>query len=107
MKGARVLQQVTRLPRNVADIYVSITLRRAQVLRGLAEARSEREIALGLSLSLAGIRSHVEDLKQITGCRTTRELARWWQTHRHAWLCFQAREAGMRLVDPQALIAQH
>jgi DNA-binding NarL/FixJ family response regulator len=72
-----------------------ITLRRAQVLRGLAEARSEREIADALSLTLAGVRSHVEDLKQITGERSTRELARWWQAHRQDWIEFLKREAGI------------
>jgi DNA-binding CsgD family transcriptional regulator len=79
------------------DIYLAITLRRARILRGLAQAQSEREIAQDLCLTLAGVRSHVEDLKRITGQQSTRQLARWWQIHAGSWLALCAQEAGISL----------
>ena len=82
-------------------VYAAITLRRAQVLCGLADARSEREIADALCLTLAGVRSHVEDLKGITGQQSVRELSRWWQAHRMAWLAFYAREGGVAELQIQ------
>jgi DNA-binding CsgD family transcriptional regulator len=87
---------------NDEDTLALITLRRAQVLRALAEARTEREIAEALSLSVAGVRSHVEDLKQITGHRSTRELARWWQSNRTAWVSFMERAAGVPTTDERS-----
>jgi DNA-binding CsgD family transcriptional regulator len=80
------------------DIYLAITLRRARILKGLARAQSEREIAQDLCLTLAGVRSHVEDLKRITGLQSTRELARWWQIHASRWVVLCAREAGVPLA---------
>ena len=75
--------------------YGSITLRRAQVLRRLAEMKTEAEIATELGLALSRVRSHVSDLKQLVGVRTTRDLGRWWQTRRLEWLSFYANEAGV------------
>jgi DNA-binding NarL/FixJ family response regulator len=77
------------------DIYMAITLRRARILKALAQARSEREIAQDLCLTLAGVRSHVEDLKRITGQQSTRQLARWWQVHASHWVALCAEEAGV------------
>jgi DNA-binding NarL/FixJ family response regulator len=74
--------------------FYLLTLRRVQVLSRLAEARTEREIAEDLSITLDGVRSHVQSLKEIIGVRTTREIGRWWQENRNAWIRFIAREAG-------------
>jgi DNA-binding CsgD family transcriptional regulator len=81
--------------RDLEEALTAITLRRAQVLRLLAEVRSEREIAEELHLTLAGVRSHIEDLKHITGHRSTRDLARWWQNNRVHWLNLYAQQAGL------------
>jgi DNA-binding CsgD family transcriptional regulator len=86
------------------EVYLAITLRRARILRGLAQAQSEREIGEDLCLTLAGVRSHVEDLKQITGQESVRELARWWQGHARAWVAFCAAEGGVSLF-PSATIS--
>lgn len=71
-----------------------ITLRRARVLRLVAEDYSEREIAERLMLSLPGVRSHIEDLKRITGHSSKRALGRWWRSVRSEWVRYLADEAG-------------
>jgi DNA-binding CsgD family transcriptional regulator len=74
--------------------FEAITLRRAQILRGLADDRTEREIAVALDLSLSSVRSHVEDLKRITGLPTVREIARFWRVNRTCWVRFIAQQGG-------------
>ena len=89
-------------PADVDPRLVAITARRAEILRELAEADTEREIAARLGLSLATVRSHAEQLKTITGLSTTREMGRWWQSSRHAWIACLSRIAGCPgpAVDP-------
>lgn len=65
-----------------------ITLRRAEVLREIAEGYSEREIAVRLGISPTGVRSHVEDLRRLTGCASMREMGRWWREKRAEWVDF-------------------
>jgi DNA-binding NarL/FixJ family response regulator len=80
--------------KHTVDIFAAITLRRAQVLRGLADGMTEREIAKELTLAHSSVRSHVEALKNLTGQKSTRELGRWWRTNREAWLRYWAEESG-------------
>lgn len=62
-----------------------ITFARARLLRELADGRTEREAAEALQMSYAGVRSCVEVLKEITGCRDVREMGRWWRANRALW----------------------
>jgi len=73
----------------------SFTLARVRVLRGLAEGRTEREIAECLHMTYHGVRSHFEVLKELTGCGDVRELGRWWRENRGDWHARLAREAGI------------
>jgi DNA-binding CsgD family transcriptional regulator len=82
-------------------IYQSITVRRAEVLRELAEGYTEREVAARLGIQVAGVRSHVEDLRAITGCGSARELGRWWRENRAGWLERIGRLAGVETAPPE------
>ena len=77
------------------ETFHRITVRRAQVLRELASGYTEREVAASLGLSVNGVRSHVENLREITGCSSVRELARWWRDHRARWCRFMWEQAGL------------
>jgi DNA-binding CsgD family transcriptional regulator len=55
--------------------FESITLRRAQVLRELANDWTEREIAERLGISPSTVRSHLEAVKDILGLPSNRDVA--------------------------------
>jgi len=57
----------------------SFTYARVRVLRGLADFKSEREIAGDLGVAYTTIRTHVSQLKLLTGFGDVREMARWWR----------------------------
>jgi DNA-binding CsgD family transcriptional regulator len=63
-------------------VFHAITVRRAEVLREIADGRTLREVAAALGIERSGVRSQVERLKPLTGCENTRELGRWWREHR-------------------------
>ena len=73
----------------------SITSARARLLRELADGRTQHEICERNQMTYAGVRSLVEDLKAITGCRDVRELGRWWRENRAAWIAWCGRQAGV------------
>jgi DNA-binding CsgD family transcriptional regulator len=75
-------------------VFDAITVRRAEVLREIADGRTLREVAAALGIERSGVRSHVERLKLLTGCENTRELGRWWREHRQEWLVHMADAAG-------------
>jgi hypothetical protein len=72
-----------------------ITFVKARVLSGLEDQQTEMEIADRGIVALSTIRSHVEDLKGITGCADVRER-KWWRENRHLWLAWCAEQAGMK-----------
>jgi DNA-binding NarL/FixJ family response regulator len=74
--------------------FESITLRRAQVLRELANDWTEREIAERLGISPSTVRSHLEAVKDILGLPSNRDVARFWRAERECWVRFMARESG-------------
>ncbi len=76
-------------------VHWAITARRAQVLGLLAENYTEPEIADRLGISLHGVRSHIDWLRDYAGLNSTRELARWWREERLTWLRAMARAAGL------------
>jgi DNA-binding NarL/FixJ family response regulator len=61
------------------------TVARVAVLDDIQRGMTAQEIAGDLSLSYSGVRSHVRDLKELTGCHSMRELATWWREHRNLW----------------------
>ena len=84
-------------PRSDAT-FCSITLRRAEVLRELADGSTQPEIAARLGISVNSVRSHVEDLRNITGCSSGRDLGRWWRRHRDEWVELTRQMAGGELL---------
>lgn len=80
-------------------VWESITPRRAWVLRELADGHSLHATAARLNLTYNGVRSHVQDLKVITGCESVSELGRFWRRYRGDWLRFMAASGGARVAD--------
>jgi DNA-binding CsgD family transcriptional regulator len=78
----------------VASDLLHVTARRAEVLALLADGATLPEVAAQMGVSVNGVRSHVEDLKKLTGCTSTRQLGRWWRANRRAWLELMATVAG-------------
>ena len=91
--AARQFDQLDGL--RTRDALLRITARRAEVLREIAHGYSGREVAARIGLTQSGLRSHVEALKEITGCSSTREIGRWWRTQRPLWLALMSVQAGV------------
>lgn len=79
-------------PRREFD-WQSITMRRAQVLAGLARGWTDREIAERMGVRPSSVRSTVRELRDLVNLRSRRELGNWWRRHSVEWLCALA-EAG-------------
>jgi len=77
------------------DQLLSITPRRAEVLRELADGKTAREIADTLDITVSGVRSHIEFLRNSTYCWSSRELGRWWLQHRCRWVTVMSEVAGI------------
>jgi len=58
--------------------FERLTPRRLRILAALASGAGVREIAEHLGYSYHGLRAHVRQLQELTGCSSARELARWW-----------------------------
>lgn len=82
-----------------AEVLTRITVARARILRELECRDSEAEAAAALGLSMNGLRSHIRDLKGITGAGSVREMQRWWRENRGAWLRELAAAAGVSASD--------
>lgn len=82
-----------------AKVLTRITVARARILRELECRDSEAEAAAALGLSMNGLRSHIRDLKGITGAGSVREMQRWWRENRGAWLRELAAAAGVSASD--------
>lgn len=79
----------------VHDCYDWLTASRARVLRELADDRTEREAAERLGMSYPSVRSAVQVLKGYTGCRSVRDLRRWWREHRESWAEWLLEQGGV------------
>lgn len=79
--------------------FTRITVTRARILRELERHDSEAAAAEALGLSMNGLRSHIRDLKGITGAGSVREMQRWWRENRGAWLRELAAAAGVSASD--------
>ena len=73
----------------------SFTYAKLQLLRGLADNRSERQIADDAGMAYTTARWHVAQLKVLTGCHDVGELARWWRSHAEDWHLWIAELAGL------------
>lgn len=71
------------------------TFTRVRILSALADLRSEREIADENGISYRTVRGHVEELKNMIGCRDVRELGRWWRHRAPDWHRWCAEQAGL------------
>ena len=71
-----------------ATIFERLTVTRIRVLALLAANRTIPEIASSVHCSYHGARSLVRDLKVLTGSESARDVGRWWQGNREAYLAF-------------------
>jgi hypothetical protein len=55
------------------------------VLVLIADYHTNEAIASRLGITRATVKREVEELRQLTGCRSKRELARWWLRHGDLW----------------------
>ena len=76
------------------DNWTWISARKAEVLRELADGRTQAEIAEALGISVRGAHREIEVLRQELGRQSGRELGRWWRAHREEWLAHMHRCAG-------------
>lgn len=76
-----------------------ITLARARVLRELGRHETGAAAAEALGLSRNGLRSHIRDLKEITGATSVAELRKWWRPNRGRWLAEMAQAGGINYGD--------
>ena len=72
-----------------------IAFMRARVLAELEDRQPEHKIADRVGIEYSTVRSHVEDLKNITGCGDVRDLGRWWERNRGPWLRWVAHQGGV------------
>lgn len=79
-----------------------ITLRRAAILRDLADGLTEPRVAEALGLTLPIVRGQVEQLKNLTGCVSVRQLGRWWRANRREWVLAAVAAGGLRLPEPDS-----
>ena len=75
------------------------TFARVRVLRELEDRHTAPEIAARLGMSTAGVRSHIQNLKGLTGSESIRDLGRWWAEHRLVWHGWCAKQAGIHVRD--------
>ena len=73
----------------------TVTLRQAEVLTGLANNFTIREIAESLRVPYPTVRSTVVAIQSQVGLRSSRELARWWREYRGDWAEEMLRAAGL------------
>jgi DNA-binding NarL/FixJ family response regulator len=75
----------------------AITVTLAEVLSYLRDGLRPRQIAEKRTVSLATVRSQVDQLREITGLHSLEALARWWAANDRAWLAAVARRARIPL----------
>jgi len=80
------------------QVFQRLTWARIRICRELAEGYSQPKIAHRLGMSVYGVRSSIEDLRDITGISEASEIGRWWRKGGSIrYLRFVAREAGVDL----------
>lgn len=86
---------------NNDDLYARISRRKAQILTAIARRATQKEIAVLLVVAFDTVHTHVEQLKDITGCRSMAQLGNWWEQHRRPWVAYYARAAGIEFEGDQ------
>jgi DNA-binding CsgD family transcriptional regulator len=76
-----------------------VTPRQARVLREIESGRTLKEVAEILGIEYSGVRSHIQRLKEKTGCADVREVGRWWRANRGRWLLGLAEAGGVELAE--------
>jgi DNA-binding NarL/FixJ family response regulator len=62
-----------------------ITPHRARLLSLIADYQTNEAIARALVIAPATAKREIEDLRDLVGCHSKRELARWWVQHVSVW----------------------
>ena len=87
------------MQRREAVDWMWFTYTRVDLLRRLAEQRTQREIADERGVAYTTVRSEVETLKDHLGVSSIREIGRWWNGHKRDWLTWCANLAGLEAAD--------
>lgn len=82
---------------DVRRVYERLTSARVRVLREVADGYKVPEIAHRLGMTVNGVRSVIDDLRQRTGATDIAELGRWWRRCGPDFVAFIAAEAGVDL----------
>ena len=77
------------------SVFNSLSYRRVQLLRRLADGLTGPESATLLDVKFTTVRSQVEEIKTLTGCESVRQLGPWWRSVRSDWLASCERLAGL------------
>jgi DNA-binding NarL/FixJ family response regulator len=87
-----------RVQSDAADnsyIFERLTFRRLQILRLLADGRTEPEAARLLGIEPSTVHSPVDELRDLTGLPSGREMGRWWREVRDDWILWAAETGGL------------
>lgn len=76
-------------------IWEAMTPRRVQVAAGLADGKTEVQIAEEAGVSVTTVKDHVKHLKDIFGEPNARGVGRFWRTYRKDWHIWYGRLAGV------------
>lgn len=78
----RLLRHVTATTPRRADAAKSLSERETEVVRALAQGRTNQEIAAELFISLGTVKSHLTGIQSKLGVRNRVEIVTWaWENH--------------------------
>lgn len=63
----------------------NLTHRQVEILRLVSLGEAAPRNASELGISLATVRSHLQALRELLGCRSTPELGEFWREHAYEW----------------------
>ena len=75
-------------------------MRRVQVAAGLADGKTERQIARECGIEETTVKDHVKHLKNIFGEPDARGVGCFWRTYRRDWYAWCARVGGLEAATP-------
>ena len=76
-------------------IWEALTPKRVQVAAGIADGKTEAQIAEEAGVSVSTVKDHVKHLKDIFGEPDARGVGRFWRTYRQEWHRWYGRLAGV------------
>jgi FixJ family two-component response regulator len=81
-------------------IWEALTTRRVQVAAGLADGKTEKQIAREFGIEETTVKDHVKHLREIFGEPDARGVGRFWRTYRSEWHGWCARVGGLEVAQP-------